>query len=434
MNILWVLLPVLAVHFARSRSKIHRSRNPGNFEQHYPNLYFSADDLHKLRAQASSSHAEIYQELAIHVRNLRSTNKYTPPASVTLFNSKWNEVYGNMLATLAVYCALTPGDHEALDLVELFMDRFTNYSTWLVTGKKNDEIPLAHSILGYATALDCLHNSFTRDARGRYVIKLLQSGDQLYVAADKMWWGRSYIHNHVATNYMALLTAAIVIKPYYPDRALAWQEKAVRALDATIEYLRLVVDGSFQEGVSYGSYTMRSLAQFMYVSERHFAHNYRENIWLRKHFEFLLYTIMPGFQLTVGFADSNLNWAYGPESHLEFLESYISNDGKAKWLRNEIRQHRKNRLGFIDRKSLLHNEYLFYNSSVESKRASQVKLHVFSDWGVITYGGGVTEPRMFLSFKCSHLHGRAINLLRPSLDAKTRSGFVPGHEQPDQGS
>jgi hypothetical protein len=435
---IYIWLQVVVLHFINIRGEVHKSSkaiNAGNLEQHYPNLYFSAKDLPKLRAQASSSHAEIYKELTKLIRDLGS--RVIPPESVIVFNSKWNERYGNLLGSLAVYCALTPGDREALDLAKLFMKRFTSYNTWLVTGLEKDEVPLAHSILGYATAFDCLYSSFTLDERDRYAIKLLQTGTQLFNAANKVWWGRSYIHNHVATNYMALLTAALVLKPYYPKRVLAWQEKSINALNATMEFLKLVVDGSFQEGVSYGTYTMRSLTQFMFISERHFARNYRTNNWLRKHFDFLLYTIIPGFQLTVGFADSNPNWAYGPESQLEFLESYLHTDGRAKWLSNEIKSHRVNKVNYINRrdyKSQVHTEFLFLNSSLKPKRASEVKLHVFSDWGVLTYGGGIPDPHVFLSFKCSHLHGRAINLLRPSLNFNTQRGFVPGHEQPDQGS
>ena len=437
MKILYIFLPILVVHticVLGEVDKRHEGRNTGDLKLHYPNLYFSAKDLPKLRAQASSSHVGIYKELAELIRRLGSQDRLIPPESATLFNSKWNENYGNLLGSLAIYCALTPGDQEALDLAKLFMKKLTSYNTWLVTGKENDQVPLAHTLLGYVTAFDCLHNSFTQDERDRYAAKIVQTGTQMLNGANKRWWGRSYIHNHVATNYMALLTAALVLKPYHPETALTWQEKAVRALNATMEFLKLVVDGSFQEGVSYGTYTMRSLTQFMFISERHFARNYRTNNWLAKHLDFLLYTIIPGFQQTVGFADSNLNWAYGPESQLEFLESYIHKDGRAKWLSNEVKKHATRRSDFVDRKSLVHTEFLFYNSTVKLKRSSKVKLHVFSDWGVLTYGGGTLEPHVFLSFKCSHLHGRAVNLLRPNLNESTQRGFVPGHEQPDQGS
>ena len=434
MKILHLSLQIIVIHNICLHGRVYKGqplRNITGLEQQYPNLYFSIKDLPKLRTLASSSHAELYKEMTKIMRDLKSQKNKIPPESVTLFNSEWNEKYGNLLGILAIYCAFTPGDHEVVNLTKLFMKRLTSYNTWFVTGRETDEVPVAHSLLGYATAFDCLHNLLTPQERVRFASKLLQTGTLMFNAANKMWWGRSYIHNHVATNYMALLTAALVLQPYHPKTVAAWIEKSVTALNATMEYLKLVVDGSLQEGVSYGAYTMRSLTQFMFISERHFMHNYRTNNWLREHFDFLLYTIMPGFQLTVGYADSNLNWAYGPESQLEFLESYIHENGRAKWLRNEIKKHRTK---LQTTNSIVHTEFLFCNSTVEPKPSSKVKLHVFSDWGVLVYGGGVPDLHVFLSFKCSHLHGRAINLLRPSLSRNTQRGFVPGHEQPDQGS
>ena len=430
-KILFILIEFIVLHPISLNGEIQsKGTDTGaNFGSQYPNLYFSAKDLPKLRAQAKSSHAEIYKELR---ETVRSQNKaIPPPEDESVFKSEWNEKYGNMLGRLAIYCALTPDDHEAINLAKLFMKRLTSYGSWLVTGRESDEIPFAHSLLGYATAFDCLHDSFTQEERDRYAMKLLWAGSFMFDAANEVWWGQSYIHNHVATNYMALLTAAIVVKPYYPYKALLWEDKSVSALNATMEFLKLVVDGSFQEGVSYGTYTMRSLTQFMYISERHFATGYRTNNWLWEHFDFLMYTIIPGFQLTVGFADSNPDWAYGPESQIEFLENYLYKDGRAAWLSSEIKRHKSKR--FVSM-SLAHTEFLFHNSSLKAKRSSEVKLHVFSDWGVLIYGGGIPEPHVFLSFKCSHLHGRAINLLRPSLDPLTQRGFVPGHEHPDQGS
>lgn len=402
-----------------------------NFEHSYPRLYFSMQDVPKLRAQATSSHSKIYKNLAQHLSTLFVGTSLLPPVDEREFNSRWNEFYGNILGKLALYCTLTPDDDNALRIATLFMDRLTSYNSWLVTSKPRDEVPLSHSLLGYVISFDFLHHSFTQRQRERYAEKILKIGTQLYEASYKAWWGKAFIHNHVATNYLSLLAAAVVIKPYHPSAYYSWQERSVRALNSTMEILKLVVDGSFQEGVSYGSYTMRSLTQFALISQRHFNFNLTSNYWLKKHLDFLLYTIIPGFEFTVGFADSNLNWAYGPGSQLYFLDSYVLKDGRAMWLANTIKHHSKDDLS-ITGKSLLATEYLFYNGTRRPKPVNKVRTHVFSDWGVVTFGGGYTLPRSFLAFKCSHVHGRAVNMLRRAL--KEKVGFTPGHEQPDQGS
>ena len=83
----------------------------------------------------------------------------------------------------------------------------------------------------------------------------------------------------------------------------------------------------------------------------------------------------------------------------------------------------------------------------QQKHLSLPRLHVFSDWGVVTYGGGVDTSHgnnswddrgTFLSFKCGVLHGRAINSVIRCKNFRSWitdwENFNPGHEHPDQGS
>lgn len=58
--------------------------------------------------------------------------------------------------------------------------------------------------------------------------------------------------------------------------------------------LQDVTDGSLYEGVAYGTYTTRSLFQYMFLVQRHFAISHFDHPWLLKHFAFLYRTILPG--------------------------------------------------------------------------------------------------------------------------------------------
>lgn len=71
--------------------------------------------------------------------------------------------------------------------------------------------------------------------------------------------------------------------------------------------LREVMDGSLYEGVAYGSYTTRSLFQYMLLIQRHFDINHIGHPWLKQHFAFMYRTILPEFQRTVATVDSNYN-------------------------------------------------------------------------------------------------------------------------------
>ena len=118
------------------------------------------------------------------------------------------------------------------------------------------------------------------------------------------------------------------------------------------------------------------------------------------------------------------------------------------WLAKKIRMLRVENStmegAFAQRFCTLHTEFIFYNASIPEKEppnASTPQLHVFDDWGVVTYGGGSLgkgrEKITFLSLKSSVLHGRTINGIVRHKQYDWISGwrnFNPGHEHPDQGS
>ena len=132
-----------------------------------------------------------------------------------------------------------------------------------------------------------------------------------------------YIHNHVPTVSVALLTCALVAEKHNSVEASKWKEKANTLLSRTMFLLSQVKDGSMNEGVGYGTYTTRSLTQYVFLAERHLGIDLTNNPWLHQHFWFMYHTILPGFRETVGIADSNFNWLYGPESQLVFLDKFV---------------------------------------------------------------------------------------------------------------
>lgn len=95
-------------------------------------------------------------------------------------------------------------------------------------------------------------------------------------------------------------------------------------------------------------------------------------------------------------------------------------NGRGNWLASKIRKirdHPAMRSTPSQRYCTLHTEFLFYDPSIPENQppnASTPQLHIFNDWGVATYGGGVLDRddqrSTFLSFKLSVLHhGKAVN-------------------------
>ena len=182
---------------------------------------------------------------------------------------------------------------------------------------------------------------------------------------------------------------------------------------------------------------LRSLINFVYFTVRHLdCHVHLDNEWLKAQYNMYYYTILPGFNYTVGIADSAKFWYYGPESQLYFLDSYIMRNGSGNWLADVIRKNRpKHQLSpFVS----LHTDFIFYNASIPNVPPSDShthRHHAFEDWGVVTYSSGplTDEKTTFATFKSSAIRGKYVHDLTleyPEFIDKTN----PGHEHPDQNS
>ena len=229
--------------------------------------------------------------------------------------------------------------------------------------------------------------------------------------------------------------------------ALPWEKAAIGLLEKAMFLFSFVTDGSCDEGVAYGSYTSRGITQYIYLALRHFGKDHTRNPWVKQHFWFFFATTLPGYQRTVGIGDSNHNWYYGPESQLVFLDAFVLKNGYANWLADTIRSQRTTdphlAASTAQKWSTLHTEFIFYDASIKAVKpvlARNSSLHIFSDWGVVTYGGGqeFQNGNTFLSFKSGAIHGEAVaDIVDYNLHSSFINGwsnFNPGHEHPDQNS
>ncbi|XP_039646241.1 dermatan-sulfate epimerase-like protein [Perca fluviatilis] len=413
----------------------------------HPNLYFNQVDVLHLRQRSSTTHSHIFKVIrAAALTMLSNVPFYMPPVKHAEFTSKWNEIYGNNLPPLALYCLLCPEDSAALQFLIKFMDRMTEYPDWKVTSAPNDEVPMAHSLTGFATAYDFIYSYLDEQRRDVYLKKIRSETEELYELSKYRGWGKQYLQNHQTTNILAVLTGAIVVGSHDDPESMIWKQVAVNYMEKTMFLLNHVVDGSLDEGVAYGSYTAKSITQYVFLAQRHFNIDNLQNNWLRGHFWFYYATLLPGFQRTVGIADSNYNWFYGPESQLVFLDTFVMRNGTGNWLAQQIRKHRPKDgpmgQSSAQRWATLHTEYIWYNSHLTPQPPHDfgiARMHIFSNWGVVTYGAGLPngQGNTFVSFKSGKLGGRAVYDIvhdKPYSWVEGWNSFNPGHEHPDQNS
>lgn len=80
----------------------------------------------------------------------------------------------------------------------------------------------------------------------------------------------------------------------YLQEAYLWTKQVLAIMEKSVVLLQEVTDGSLYEGVAYGSYTTRSLFQYMFLVQRHFDINHFSHPWLKQHFAFMYRTVLPG--------------------------------------------------------------------------------------------------------------------------------------------
>nr|XP_032814014.1 dermatan-sulfate epimerase-like [Petromyzon marinus] len=424
-------------------------QDAGYADDRHPALFFGARDVAGLRASAgASSHAHIasrLREAALTMMERR--DDHLPPWDPLEFGAVWNEIYGNNLAAMAFYSFLYPEDAGARDFTIEYMDRMAAQPSWVAVALPNQPVLVAYSLAAFATAYDLAHEGLDPGRRCKYAETIAAAARNLSssVSADACCLGS----RDSSTQAVAMMTAGLVLfrDGVHGHEAPDWIKTAVNILEKSLIMLGEVADGSMGEGVAAGTAEGRALLQFVFLAKRHFNVSHGDNAWLRGHFDFFYRSLQPGFQRTIGIDDSELNWYYGPEAHLAFLDTYVLRNGSGNWLASMINTFRpKNGTGAPTRTrrwSTLHLEYIWYDATLTPTPPPDYgtpALHRFDNWGVVTYGS--PQPAgpnaTFVGFKSGKLGGAAAvgDTVRgrryPEWVAGGRTKFGNGRERPDQ--
>ena len=137
----------------------------------HPLLFFNYEDIPMLRERSQTTHRHLAEELRTAAFDIRHSSNLLPPITEEKFGRSWNEIFGNNMPPLALHQLLSP-DKKTLNLIKVYMDRMAGYSKWQVTSSPEDEVPLAHHIAGFATALDFVYNDLDSTRQKVYVQKV----------------------------------------------------------------------------------------------------------------------------------------------------------------------------------------------------------------------------------------------------------------------
>ncbi|XP_072371894.1 dermatan-sulfate epimerase-like [Scyliorhinus torazame] len=108
----------------KSGGRIHFMN--GNYDGH-PMLYFTKGDVEDLRLKARSTHRHIANKIRDAGQIMLSSPKeYLPPWDPKHFSARWNEIYGNNLGVLAMFCVLFPERTDAVEFAMNYMERMAS--------------------------------------------------------------------------------------------------------------------------------------------------------------------------------------------------------------------------------------------------------------------------------------------------------------------
>ena len=99
------------------------------------------------------------------------------------------------------------------------MNRLTSYPSWYVTTSPGDEVPIGHTLTGFITTFDFLHEKFNEKAKNNYLQKIRKEANNLHSIYEnqRAGWTRQHVHNHAPTLLLPMLLSSFVYEQIDPD-------------------------------------------------------------------------------------------------------------------------------------------------------------------------------------------------------------------------
>jgi hypothetical protein len=306
----------------------------------HPRLYLNAARIVELRRAIETSHAELWREL----RELADrAAKRGPPAyrERDIYSGDeqlWQREVGNAMPSLAMAYVLS-GDRRYLDSARDWALASCSYATWGLGRTDGMDLAAGHQLFGLGIVYDWCYADLDETARDTIRQTIARRAAAMFDAAatGKIWWGRSYLQNHLWVNACGLSVAALAVLDEVEDADL-WIGFALDKFRRTTAALG--ADGASHEGVGYWEYGVEYLLKFMYLARELLGVDLYGHDWWRNTARYPLYLSLPRAAWTrsnsiVDIADCPRGHWYGPDYLLRGLAREYR-DGHAQWLAEQI--------------------------------------------------------------------------------------------------
>ena len=409
----------------------------------HPRLFFSAQDLPKMRERAKGADSELWQTTLKEIQTLR---KPAPdPKDEDLYKSGLDErkkgsisqyTFAFQIAQTA-YAYAIEQDEKYLDAAKKWTLAACEMPIWGYTyNKPNVDLPPAHLLYAVAFSYDVLYDKLTKEERETIKNKLVKQGRLMYdyfkYKDNKRY---TYSQNHTWIPLSGLAIAAYAIMDEAPE-AKDWARLSRAVFDRTM--LTFADDGYFYESFHYFGFAFRWMIRYFDAHLKATGENLYEP--MRSKFAnlkyFAMHSILPDRENVFDFADigdgslnrngtSKREELYG-EYEIMYRFAGIYQDAEAQTVGDFIRSQTK-----LETREPM---WAFINHDANLQRAplSQIPLQVyFPDNDTAFWRSSWETNATAFAFRCAPPEGhRAARLSKAIPDWRQNEG----HAHPDANS
>ena len=237
----------------------------------HPRLYLDAAKIAELRKAVETTHARLWEEVR---GQADRAVKRGPPVYQERDRSSgdeqlWQREVGNAMPVLAMAYLLS-GQRQYLDSARDWALAACGYKTWGLVPIDGMDLAAGHQLFGLGIVYDWCHADLDEASRQTIRDTIQRRGSAMFEAAatGKVWWGRSYLQNHLWVDACGLAVAGLAVFDEVEDAEL-WIGLALNKFRRTTDALG--TDGASHEGVGYWEYGVEYLLKFMALARSHWV-------------------------------------------------------------------------------------------------------------------------------------------------------------------
>lgn len=393
----------------------------------HPRMYMTAESREVLKAKMTSQPyaAMLVKELALADKAVAKGYPIYKTGS-GYDEQLWQREVGNAIPELAMAYTIT-GIKKYFDTAKDYMLAAASYPTWGIGDIDNTDLATGHLLFGMSIGYDWLYNDLDVNSRDSIRNCLIRRGGRLYdiLSTGKVWWHKSYLHNHQHCTMGGLAAAGFALYGETPE--------ADKWLIISLEKFKIAInshptDGGWHEGIPYSGYGIEYMMKIMGLTQDLLGVNlFKDSKFFQNIANFRINAMIPmdywkdSKSTLMSLGDAPRTDWYGPDYLLRKLASEY-NDGYAQWLADKL-----DSAGMSSPQAFFLN-LLWVNPSVKPKSPTAFPLfRHYNDLDITYMRSGWDGKESVSMFKCGPHLGHSV-MKNYSYDP------YGGHNHPDVGT